>query len=213
MLLGDHARLVMIGDSITDCGRARPVGEGRGAALGEGYVRLVNAQLLARHPGAGIHVMNMGTSGHQVPDLAARWESDVFALAPDWVSVLIGINDVWRTFDCPNQPETHVDLDTYAGTLEELVASTIKRVRGVVLMKPYMIEPNRNDPMRAMMDAYGGAVADIARKYGTVLVDTQAAFDEVLGYMHPYAIAWDRIHPETTGHMVIANAFLDAVGA
>ena len=38
MKLERHDKLVMIGDSITDCGRARPVGEGGFDALGHGYV-------------------------------------------------------------------------------------------------------------------------------------------------------------------------------
>jgi hypothetical protein len=36
--LGARSRLVKVGDSITDAGRARPVGEGRGDAIGKGYV-------------------------------------------------------------------------------------------------------------------------------------------------------------------------------
>ncbi|MFN8378973.1 MAG: GDSL-type esterase/lipase family protein [Anaerolineae bacterium] len=49
---------------------------------------------------AGSHsVINMGVGGNTVRDLAARWESDVTALNPDWLSICIGINDVWRQFD------------------------------------------------------------------------------------------------------------------
>lgn len=33
-----NSKLLMIGDSITDCGRAQPVGEGMNDALGRGYV-------------------------------------------------------------------------------------------------------------------------------------------------------------------------------
>ena len=50
--------LVCIGDSITDAGRAHPVGEGSG--LGDGYV----AQVAQRLP--GVRVLNTGTSGHTV---------------------------------------------------------------------------------------------------------------------------------------------------
>jgi hypothetical protein len=30
--------------------------------------------------------------------------------------VLIGVNDVWRQFDLPRMPETHVPLDEYEHT-------------------------------------------------------------------------------------------------
>ncbi|NLB55614.1 MAG: GDSL family lipase, partial [Lentisphaerae bacterium] len=42
MLIDKGSKLVMIGDSVTDCGRARPVGEGR-EALGNGYVNNVQS--------------------------------------------------------------------------------------------------------------------------------------------------------------------------
>jgi lysophospholipase L1-like esterase len=206
------SRLVMIGDSITDCGRARPVGEGRLDALGTGYVSIVNSLLQATAPSRRVRIINMGTSGNTVRDLRARWESDVVALRPDWLSVMIGINDVWRQFDSPLQTEWHVPLDEYRQTLDELVAATRPNVRGIVLLSPYVIEPNQAEPMRRMMDSYGAAVRAVAARHDAVFVDTQAAVDAVLAHLHPMTLAWDRIHPNQTGHMVLARAFLEAVG-
>ena len=54
---------------------------------------------IARDPATAPVVINRGTSGHRVPDLAARWDRDVIELAHDVVSIKIGINDVWRQFD------------------------------------------------------------------------------------------------------------------
>jgi lysophospholipase L1-like esterase len=110
MLIQPNSKLVMIGDSITDCGRARPVGEGLFEALGKGYVSLVDASLQAKEARQRIRVVNMGTSGNTVRDLKARWQSDVFDLNPDWLSIMIGINDVWRQFDSPLQAEWGVPL-------------------------------------------------------------------------------------------------------
>ncbi len=213
MLIEPGSKLVMIGDSITDCGRARPVGEGLFDALGKGYVSLVDAHLQASAPEGRIRVVNMGVSGNTVRDLEARWQTDVLDLAPDWLSVMIGINDVWRQFDTPYQTEWAVPLEVYAPTLRRLVEQTRPRLKGLVLMTPYFIEPNQNDPMRARMDQYGAIVREVAEQYGAVLVDTQAAFDRVLGCLHPMALAWDRVHPNLAGHMVIARAFLKAIGA
>ena len=154
----------------------------------------------------------MGCSGNTVRDLQARWQTDVLDLQPDWLSVMIGINDVWRRFDSPWQSEWHVPLAEYAQTLETLVASTRPQVKGMVLLTPYMVEPNRADPMRSMMDEYGAVVQQIAARHDAICVDTQAAFDLVLAQLHPMALAWDRIHPTLTGHMVLARAFLGAVG-
>lgn len=211
MKIASNSKLVMIGDSVTDCGRAQPVGEGLFGAIGNGYVGLVDGLLNTVYPDRAIRVLNMGTSGHTVRELKARWESDVFAQQPDWLSIMIGINDVWRQFDLPRQPETHVYLDEYEQTLDELVRTTKPIVKGLVLMTPYFMDRNQDDAMRAQMDRYGAVVKALAAKYDTYLVDTQAAFDAVLAHCHPAAIAWDRIHPNHVGHMVIARAFLQAV--
>lgn len=212
MKLQKNTKLVMIGDSITDAGRNRPVAEGLFDPLGKGYVSLFNALLQATTPAQGIRVVNMGCSGNTVRDLKARWQTDVFDLNPDWVSIMIGINDVWRQYDSPLQPEWAVPLAEYAATLEQLVESTLPRVKGVILATPYYIESHRRDPMRATMDKYGAAVTRIARKHGTLLVDTQAAIDKALRHQYPGTLAWDRVHPNQVGHMILAKAFLDAVG-
>jgi lysophospholipase L1-like esterase len=146
-----------------------------------------------------------------VLDLAGRWEKDVLDLKPDWLSVMIGINDVWRQFDMPLQPETHVPLDVYTQTLDSLLVQTRPQLKGLVLISPYFIEPNRAEPMRVMMDSYGEAMRGLAHKHAAIFVDAQAAFDEVLPSIHPTTLAWDRIHPSQAGHAILARAFLKAV--
>ena len=207
-----NSKLVMIGDSITDCGRERPVGEMPWGGLGNGYVNVIAGLLGATHPEQRILVVNVGTSGNTVRDLKARWQEDVLGLAPDWLSIMIGVNDVWRQFDCALMPERHVLIDEYAEVLEELVASTRPRLRGLVLMAPFFIEPSREDPMRRLIDRYGAAVRGLAERHDAVFVDTQAAFDVVLEHRHSYMLAGDRVHPNIVGHTVIARAFLTAIG-
>jgi len=211
MKIQPNTKLLMLGDSITDCGRVRPIAEASGDALGTGYVSLINACLTATSPQARIRIVNMGVSGNTVRDLAARWSSDVVGLNPDWLSILIGINDVWRQFDTRLQIEEHISLDEYARTLETLIRTTRPQLKGLVLMTPYFIEPNRADPMRAKMDEYAAVVRKLAERYQAILVDTQAAFDSVLAELHSMALAGDRVHPNLTGHMILARAFLKAV--
>jgi len=205
-------KLVMIGDSVTDCGRTQPVAEGLFDPLGRGYVTQVEALLGATTPELGIRVVNVGTSGNTVRDLKNRWERDVLALKPDWLSVLIGINDVWRQFDIPRITEAHVGLREYERTLDELLQRTRPNLKGLVLLTPYYIESSRRDAMRRRMDAYGAVVKKLAKRHDAVLVDLQAAFDRLLRHQHSAAISWDRIHPNQIGHMTIARAFLSAIG-
>ncbi len=212
MNIQPNSKLIMIGDSITDCGRARPVGEGSFDALGNGYVNFVDSLLTAGYPAHRIRVVNMGISGNTVRDLHSRWQTDVLDLKPDWLSVMIGINDVWSHFGTDLRPERQVSLKEYSKTLDELLRLTRPALKGLVLMTPYFIEPNRAEPMRKMMDEYGALVRQLTEKYQATLVDTQAAFDAVLTHLHPMTLAFDRVHPFSVGHMILARAFLQAVG-
>lgn len=213
MLFEKDQTILFIGDSISDYERKRPVGEGLFDAWGKSYVANAAALMSCMYPELGLRIINMGISGNQVRDLDARWQTDVMDHHPDWVSVLIGINDVWRQFDCPAQKEQHVPLDEYEATYEKLIEQTLPHVKGMILMTPYFMEPNKLDPMRARMDEYAAVVRRLAQKHGLVFVDLQAAWDELFRHMHPCNIAWDRIHPNQTGCMYIAKQFLKAVGA
>lgn len=213
MLLEKNDTLLFIGDSISDYERKRPVGEGLFNALGHSYVACAGALLNCMYPELHLRVINMGVSGNQVRDLDARWQTDVMDLKPQWVSVLIGINDVWRQFDCPQMPETHVSLQEYKETYARLIERTLPQVKGMILMTPYYMEPNRQDPMRARMDEYGAVVRKLADKYHLTFVDLQAGWDRLFQHMHSTNIAWDRVHPNQTGCMYIAKQFLQAIGA
>lgn len=212
MLLAPDRKIVFAGDSITDCGRTRPVGEGLNNALGNGYVSFVDAFLGATKPELRLRAVNMGESGNTVRELEARWKRDVLDLKPQYVSCMIGINDVWRQFDSPLQKEIHVGPEEYRDTLDRLIASTTPHVERVLVASPFYIEPNKHDAMRARMDEYGSYAREVAIEHGAIFVDVQAAFDGVLKHVHPNALAWDRVHPNATGHAIITRAILKAVG-
>ena len=208
-------RLLFIGDSVTDMGRKRndvEPSEGLFEPLGTGYPHVVSGLLNAVYPEELIRITNVGISGNTVLSLKSRWQRDVLDLKPDWLSIMIGINDVWRQFDSPQMPEKHVLPDVYEKTLRELVETTLPTLSGgLVLMTPYYIEPNKDNPMRKRMDEYGAICRKIANDTGVIFVDLQAAFDRVLKYQDPNYITWDRVHPNIYGATVIARAFLDAV--
>ena len=137
MKLEKGQKLLFIGDSITDYGRS-PAGENNSpyADWGEGYPSIVRGHLISFYPELGIRVVNKGTGGNQTRDLIARWDEDVMALKPDWVSILIGTNDVWRRFDAPVMTERHVSIQEYEDNLRWMIDKTLPMTKNIVLMSP-----------------------------------------------------------------------------
>lgn len=198
-------RIVFIGDSITDCDR-----RGAAAPYGDGYVDLLRSWVTARRPELGLTWVNRGIGGDTVRDLAARWTNDAVGTAPDWLSVMIGINDVWHAFG--RHPDLAVPIDEYAETLRALLRAAVDRTGcRLIVAEPYFIEPDRTDPQRAETDRYCLVAREIATEFGALNVRTQDAFDEVLRSTTPADWADDRVHPNHPGHAVIAQAFLRAL--
>lgn len=211
MLIGEKETLLITGDSVTDCERMYPVGEGDGN-LGNGYSRNVQALLDMNYPQRKIRVLNTGISGNTSRDLRNRWQQDVMDLTPDWVSIMIGINDIWRKFDQCLHPEMSVSLEEYESNLCWMLETTLPKVKGICLMPPCYMEQNHQDPMRAMADQYRAKTEELARKYGVLYADAQAAMDAYFQHYPPIYMAWDRVHPNQVGHMIIAKTLVDALG-
>jgi len=209
MKIADGESILFIGDSITDCGRNRPFGQGAG--LGESYVAFVDSLLAAFYPERHIRVLNTGIGGNRVTDLESRWQEDVLDLAPDWLSVMIGINDVWRQFDNPSD-SCQVTIDQYETIYRTLLEQSRPKLKGLVLMTPYYIESNLSDPMRNLMDTYSAVVKRLALDFDAVFVNVQAAFDSYLVHRTTQSLCGDRVHPNKTGHMIMARSFLTAIG-
>ncbi len=212
MIFEQEDRIVFAGDSVTDRGSVNPVGEGLFDNLGQGYVRLAESLLSACYPALYLRITNAGISGNTSRDLLARFPRDVLELRPDWVSICIGINDVWRQFDCPAMPDHQVQPEEYESNLRAMLSSLQGKVKGVFLMTPYYIEPNPQDPMRARMDQYGAICKRLAAEYSCIFVDLQEVFCRYCSIRHSSYLAWDRVHPNQVGALLIARAFLAAGG-
>ena len=116
----------------------------------------------------------------------------MLAERPEWLSVMIGINDVWRSFDSAGI--SAVPLAEYTSTLGRLLGAGARRDRctadfdGAIHDSAY-----RTRLMRSQMDQYGASVRDVATEFGAVLVRTQGAFDTALATTVPQQCAGDQI--------------------
>ena len=205
-------RIVFAGDSVTDMGSAQPVGEGLFDNVGRSYVRVIENMLAVSYPETFLRVTNSGISGNTSRDLKNRFDRDVTGLNPQWVSICIGINDVWRQFDSPAITDICVHPDEYEANLREMLEKLRGKVKGVFLITPYYIEPCREDMMRARMDEYCAICKKLADEYGCIFVDFQQMFEDYCKIRHSSYLAWDRVHPNQIGATLMAKEFLSHCG-
>jgi lysophospholipase L1-like esterase len=62
------------------------------------------------------------------------------------------------------------------------------------------------------MDAYGAVVKRLASEFDAIFVDVQAAYNTYLAKRPTQTLCSDRVHPNQTGHLIIAKAFFNAIG-
>ncbi len=201
--------IVFIGDSITAADRHRQAY----SPLGFGYVHFAGNLLLARNPALDLKIVNTGISGDTVIDLKDRWQRDCIAHRPNVLSVLVGINDVWRRTMEPDMAERTASPAEFEITYEQLLAQAKGRCRcQLVLMEPFLFCRDReNEVFRALMP-YLEAVRKLAKKHEAVLVPLQREIDRQIVEISPEKWSEDAVHPHLWAHAWIAQQWLDAVG-
>src|SRR5437867_1363521 len=170
------------GDSITDAGRDRQVSEPNLArGLGSGYPLLVAAAALAAHPDRELRFYNRGVSGDKVPDLASRWATDTLALAPDVLSILVGVNDFWHKLSKGYTGTVQQYEDQYVALLDQ-TRRALPRVR-VLVLEPFVLRCGAvDDRWFPEFDERRAAARRVAQHAGASFVPLQAAFDELASH-------------------------------
>ena len=204
MKIKDGQTILFIGDSITDCGR-----RGTDAPLGNGYVKLFADMLIIRHPRKSITTINKGISGDVVTGLRDRCSDDVIRNKPDWLAIKIGINDLHRTLE--HRPEA-VPPQLYHEAYEDIIKRTTEALPNcrLLLIDPFYIS-NETSPtsfrsaVLRFLPEYLQIVHALSRKYGTLLVKTHGVFRRLLKTHEADTFCPEPVHPNLTGHMVIAE--------
>ena len=204
----DGTCALFIGDSITDCGRRAAE-----APLGSGYVRTYTELVTARHPDRSIRYINKGIGGNRITDLKLRWRDDVLYHKPDRLSVKIGINDLHSAL---GGAADAVTPELFAETYEELLDLT-KAELGcpVVLITPFYISTDRSgqsfrSSVLELIPRYIETVERMSDQFGTRLVKLHDIFQGHLKYRDAETFCPEPVHPNHAGHLVIAQALLDA---
>lgn len=193
------------GDSITDCGRNRS----DPADLGRGYAFMAASFFSAQHPELGITFLNRGVGGDRACDMRQRWEEDCIALQPDWVCILIGINDTWRFFDSGKRTTASEFADHYRAMLEDVRTRT---QASLILCEPFLLPtPEDRIAWREDLDQKIHVVRSLAREYGAIYVPFDGLFAQAATRQELAFWAADGVHPTPAGAALMAGAWLSAV--
>lgn len=195
------------GDSITDCGRDK----NDPAGLGGGYPMLVAQAMEKKYPGQ-FRFVNRGINGNRVTDLYERRQADIFEVKPDFMSILIGINDVWheKLFG------RGVDVDTYMEVYDRLLAEIREKLphTKLMLMEPFV---NEGRATEGDIESFEGEVAMrsevvqlLCAKHDVFFLPLQFDLYE-LEEEHPAGF-WTRdgVHPTQNFHQHIADKWVRA---
>ena len=206
--LTSNQTIVFTGDSITDCGRR----ERAHRPLGTGYVHFAANILLARHPQLQISVINTGISGNTTRDLMQRWQRDCIGHQPDILSVLIGINDLWRQFAMPRDLPMAVYIDEYRSNYRRLLLEVSKKCNcQIILIEPFMFCNDADNEMFKALKGYIDVVHILADEFDAALVPLQSGINETIGKAPPSKWSDDMVHPFMWAHAWIAEQWLEEV--
>jgi lysophospholipase L1-like esterase len=195
------------GDSITDAGRC-----GTADGLGGGWVAMARALLIARRPELDLRFANRAVSGDRSVEVLARWRADALAERPQAISLMIGVNDVWRLRG-EWSGQAFVPAEAYAANLEAMLTQArAAGVRTLILASPTTIAEEHDAELTRHLDERAAIVQDLAKRFDAIHVPTRETLLRALRE-HP-EVRWthDGCHPTQAGHALIAGAWLDAVG-
>lgn len=198
------------GDSITDAGRDRELFYD----LGKGYPNLVAGRLGLDAPGQ-YRFLNRGVSGDRVVDIYARMKKDILNLKPDYMSLLVGVNDVWHELDFGNGVSGTKFKKVYRMLLEE-IREALPDTK-ILLLEPYVLGGSATEKYLGLfapeVAVRAQAVRELAEEFGLPLIPLQKPL-EALTQLAPadYWLA-DGVHPNVPFHQYIADRWLEAFRA
>lgn len=203
----DGQTFVFIGDSITYCKRREEYWP-----LGNGYVARTVELIGARYPERSIRFVNSGLGSNSAPQLRDRWHDDVLFYKPDWVSILIGINDVYRYVEGKDDTTPQI----YEAACRNICERTHKAGAQLVLLDPFLISGD-TDPAsfsKKVLDAlqeYNSIIESLAREFSARHVRTHDLFQEQLQYRPAEYLCPEPVHPNLAGHFVITHGLLQTL--
>ncbi|MBQ9985771.1 MAG: SGNH/GDSL hydrolase family protein [Oscillospiraceae bacterium] len=208
------AKLILFqGDSITDCKRNREDDR----FTGSGYATIVSGRLGLEYPGEYIF-KNRGIGGNKVTDIYARIGPDILDLKPDYMSLIVGINDLFRDhLFCGGQRAERFERD-YSNLIESILCE-LPNLK-IFLMSPFVLpcdafyeeykqyEELNLPQLISDISLYREATKNVAARFSLPHADLQPKLDKAIKLAPAEFWTPDGVHLYPSGHEIIASEWL-----
>lgn len=198
------------GDSITDTNRVDENEDNFG--LGCGYALLLASDFLKNRKGE-FRFINRGNSGDRITDVYVRIKEDIINLKPDYMSILIGVNDVSHelTQSCGVSPEKFEKI--YSMLIEE-VMQELPEIK-IFILEPFVMKgihtEARWDEFSCEVQKMAKASENVAAKFNLEFISLQDKFDAAAADGNHRYWSVDGIHPTAAGHQIIKEELSKAI--
>ena len=207
-------RILFMGDSVTDMCRQREVPDGIIFGYGHGHPFFVAEKLLKRSP-SDFAIVNRGIGGDRTVDLWIRMnrkEIDVKKEMPDVVSLLIGINDIWRKYD---DPKYGLNLDEFEKNYRLIIEKIISDAPNakIILNEPFALCCASTalcgwDNFSKDVVEYSKKVQELAKEYGLYFLPLQQILNDAEKKYGARYVLSDGVHPDVIGASLVAEQWL-----
>ncbi len=206
--LQDGDCIVFLGDSITH------------QCL---YTQYVEDYFYTRYPKMRLKLHNAGVGGAKAWDALARFDADVAAYKPKYVTILLGMNDGQY------QPYNETIFQTYHTDMTELVGRLTATGAQPIPMTPTMFDSRaaraqakrKHDPGK--LELYNSVLAYYGTWLREVAVESGFGFVDMYGPLNTITLAQrktdpnftlirDAVHPNEPGQVVMATAIINDLG-
>ncbi len=203
MKLKQNDKIVFFGDSVTDtCHQVKSE-----YPLGSGYVLMVNNHINTNFCDLNIQIYNKGINGNRTKDLVARLQEDVLDLHPNFVFILIGVNDAWRGWD-QNDPTSVEQFIKNYKTILDGIKNTNPNTQ-IVMMTPFLITSIEWVlAFKEDLDEKTKAIIELAKEYQLPLIPLHELMPQYEHQLPLNMVSNDGIHPSIVGHALIADQVL-----
>lgn len=165
------------GDSITDKNRHR-INEKH---LGFGYVSLISSYLAGKNEDAVC--INKAISGSTTKTLKKRWKTTALEIAPDTLSLLAGVNDMWRRYKYGKVTTPLQFYDNYNYLISSVLGK--KPETRIILMTPFLMPiDEKQKSWQDDLDEKVYVVEEISKKYKTDLIKPQMTEEMTIDGVH-----------------------------